>query len=78
MTYKPVPKQSFLTKECEYTGLCNREGRWRSIDRKRIYTWDGLHGEIEVFNNRGRHLGVLEPENGILIKPAKKGRKIDV
>lgn len=45
---------------------------------KRIYTWDGLHGEIEVFNNRGRHLGVLEPVNGMLIKPAQKGRKINV
>lgn len=78
MVYKPVPKPSFLTEECEYIGSFNGEKRWRSIDNKRLYTWDGLHGEIEVFNNRGRHLGVLEPQNGMPIKPAKKGRKINV
>ena len=78
MVYKPVPKPSFLTNECEYIGAFKGEKRWRSINKKRLYTWDGLHGEIEVFNNRGRHLGVLEPQNGMLIKPAIKGRKIDV
>jgi len=78
LTYNPIPKPSFLSKECEYWGFINGEKRWRSYDAKRIYTWDGLHGEIEVFNNRGRHLGVLEPVNGMLIKPAQKGRKINV
>ncbi|MBX3496217.1 MAG: hypothetical protein KF769_08240 [Parvibaculum sp.] len=53
------------------------EVRWRSKDGRRIYTWDRLHGEIEVFNQRGRHLGVLGP-SGLEIKPAVKGRSIDV
>lgn len=78
MTYRPIPKHSFLKDECEYIGVFNGEKRWRSIEKKRLYTWDSLHGEIEVFNIRGMHLGVLEPQNGMLIKPAKKGRKIDV
>jgi hypothetical protein len=78
LAYKPIPKASFLVKECECIGVINGEKRWRSPDKKRIFTWDALHGEIEVFNQRGRHLGVLDPENGMLIKPAIKGRKIDV
>ena len=41
-----------------------------------LYTWDVLHGEIEIFNLRGRHLGVADPMTGDLIKPARKGRRI--
>lgn len=73
---KPIPKPSFLD-ECDYLGAVNGQNRWRSIDHKRIYTWDSLHGEIEVFNSRGRHLEVICPQ-GILIKEAVKGRRIDV
>ncbi|WLS78994.1 colicin E3/pyocin S6 family cytotoxin [Erwinia pyri] len=40
------------------------------------YTWDSMHGEIEVFNKRGMHLGVVDPVTGIIIKPAVRGRKI--
>lgn len=41
--------------------LGNRGGRkiWRSQDGKRYYTWDSLHGEIEVFDTghaNGRRL----------------------
>jgi len=40
------------------------------------YTWDSLHGELEIFNKNGRHLGVADPITGALIKPAVRGRKI--
>ena len=40
------------------------------------YTWDSLHGEVEIFNKRGMHLGVAEPVTGAIIKPAVRGRKI--
>lgn len=73
---KPIPKPSFLD-ECIPIGAVNGRKRWKSEDGKRLYTWDSLHGEIEVFNDRGRHLGVFSPE-GKLIKDAVKGRKIDV
>lgn len=72
----PIPKPSFLD-ECEAIGAVNGQKRWRSKDHKRIYTWDSLHGEIEVFNKRGAHLGVLHP-NGSVKGGAIKGRKIDV
>jgi hypothetical protein len=43
-----------------------------------FYTWDAFHGEIEVFNSNGRHLGVLNALSGEFIKDAVKGRRIDV
>jgi hypothetical protein len=73
---KPVPKPSYLD-QCNSLGAIGGNKRWRSEDGKRLYTWDSLHGEIEVFNSRGCHLGVLDPD-GNFIKEAVKGRKIDV
>jgi len=72
----PIPKPCFLDR-CISLGAFNGQRRWKSIDAKRLYTWDSLHGEIEVFNKRGIHLGVLNPD-GVFIKGAIKGRKIDV
>lgn len=77
MTVIPIPKPSYLT-DCEYLGAFNGERRWRSRDGKRLFTWDAFHGEIEVFNGRGRHLGVIDPIHGNLIKEPVAGRKIDV
>ena len=77
MARVPIPKPCFLD-TCEYLGVFSGERRWRSHDGKRIYTWDDLHGEIEVFNKRGKHLGVTDPIDGALVKDAVKGRKIDV
>lgn len=59
-------------------GAHGGEQRWRSPDRKRWYTWDFTHGEIEVFDKRGYHLGAADAVTGVLIKPARKGRRIDV
>jgi hypothetical protein len=36
------------------------------------------HGELEVFNRRGRHLGALDAIIVKLIKDAVAGRRIDV
>ena len=77
MTRIPVPKPSFLD-SCESLGAFGNSKRWRSKDEKRIYTWDSLHGEIEVFDRRGNHLGVIDAVHGHLIKDAVRGRKIDV
>ena len=77
MTAKVRPVPCYLD---EMVALGERGGRkrWRSRDGERLYTWDSLHGEIEVFNKHGRHLGALDAIAGTLIKPAVKGRKIDV
>ena len=50
---------------------------WRNAGGDQFYTWDSMHGEVEVFNRRGRHLGVMNPA-GELVKPPVRGRKLDV
>lgn len=71
----PVPNSGFI-KDLEYLGIPAGRRRYRSRDR--IYEWDSLHGELEVYNNRGRHLGVVDAETGEMFKPAVRGRRIDV
>ena len=41
-------------------------------------TWDSLHGEVEVYNRRGRHVGTKDATTGVWIKNAVRGRRIDV
>jgi len=62
----------------ECLGERHGEKLWRSADGDRLYTWDSLHGEVEVFNKRGRHLGAADAMTGRLIKDAVRGRRIDV
>jgi Cytotoxic len=71
------PEPCFLD-SCESLGAINGEKRWRSPDGKRLYTWDGLHGEIEVFDQRGCHLGAIDAVTGAYRKDARRGRYIDV
>jgi len=55
--------------------------RWRGEIRRsngRYFTYDRLHGEIEVFNSRGDHLGVMDSITGQMIKPPVPGRRINV
>lgn len=75
MVGKPTP--CFLD-ACEALGFVYGARRWRSADGKRLYTWDELHGEIEVFTRRGIHLGAADAVTGVVFKQAVKGRKIDV
>jgi hypothetical protein len=74
---KPIPRPSILD-DFEYVGARSGGRRWRSHGGRRIYTWDSLHGEVEVFNARGKHLGALDPVTGKQVKPAVPGRTIDV
>lgn len=76
LNYIPSTTSSFL-KDCVRLKTINGEKRWGSPDGSRIYTWDSLHGEIEVYNTRGKHLSVLNSD-GDIIKGAVNGRKIDV
>ena len=77
MSGKPIPSPCFLDR-MEYLGFRRGERRWRSLEGERLYTWDSLHGEIEVFNKRGKHLGVLDAVTGELIGGPVRGRTIDV
>lgn len=74
---KSVPNPSILD-ECERIGAPQGRKRWRSADGALIYEWDDVHGEVEFYNRRGRHLGVLDPTTGDLIKDPVRGRKVKV
>ena len=73
----PRPRPCILD-DFDYLGLIYGEQRWSSDRGKRLYTWDGFHGEVEVFNGRGKHLGVKDAQSGEWIKDAKAGRTINV
>jgi len=60
----------------EYFGVRGGQRVWRSPDYQRYDTWDALHGEIEVFTKRGKHLGALHAVTGALLKPAVQGRSM--
>jgi hypothetical protein len=46
--------------------------------QRRYYEWDHTHGDVEVYDRRGKHLGSMDPETGEMTKPPVKGRKIDL
>jgi Cytotoxic len=46
---KAIPHPSILD-AFEFLGAFSGERRWRSAGGKRLYTWDTLHGEVEVFD----------------------------
>ncbi len=54
-----------------------RGQRRRWTDGKQVYEEDTQHGELEKYNQRGRHKGVVSPETGDIIKGPVKGRRIE-
>jgi hypothetical protein len=46
-------------------------------NEQRYYSWDSLHGEFEVFDKRGNHLGSVCPKTGITLKPPVRGRRFN-
>ena len=50
--------------------------RWKD-DKGHIYEWDSLHGELEKYNKRGIHQGVVDPNTGEQIEPPKNDRKVE-
>ena len=45
---------------------------------RRYYEWDHTHGDIEVYDRSGNHLGSIDPSSGVQTKPAVPGRRINV
>ncbi|TYR37429.1 endonuclease [Sphingobacterium phlebotomi] len=50
--------------------------RWKTSDGK-ILEWDKQHGDVEVYNKKGKHLGSARPNTGEMYKPPVPGRRID-
>jgi hypothetical protein len=77
MVQIPRPVPSFLD-TCDKLKVHGNQQVWVSKDRNYHYTWDSLHGEIEGYDKRGRHLGAFDAQTGEQTKEAVKGRKINV
>lgn len=76
MSFARRPRPSFVDKLERLPG--RDPSRWRDPSGQ-LYEYDGEHGgEFEVYNKRGKHLGAADAISGALIKPAVKGRTIDV
>ena len=71
------PEGDFLSRQ-ERIGRKKGPARWRNGDGTRLYEWDALHGHVEIYNKRGRHVGVGDPMTGVQIGVAVRGRTIDV
>lgn len=74
--HKPAPKKlpGFPDAEKVKSKDPNRT-RWRNPDGK-ILEWDKRHGDVEVYNKQGKHLGSARPGTGEMYKPPT-GRTID-
>jgi hypothetical protein len=46
--------------------------------KRRYFQWDLTHGEIEVYDRRGKHLGSMDPTTGLMTKPKVPGRRIKI
>lgn len=49
--------------------------RWKDEDF--IYEWDTLHGKVEKYDKKGRHLGEFDHETGEQTKEANPNRHIE-
>lgn len=67
--YIPKPKTCFLD-DCDKDRIIG--GRQTYKKKNRYYQWDELHGEIEVYNKRGYHMGALDAD-GKFKKEAERG-----
>jgi len=76
LSFVPMPPNCFLRNL--HSPFVRGDKVFRSADGQRLYVWDGLHGHVEGFNSRGRHIGVFDAVSGELIGEAVKGRSIDV
>lgn len=61
-----------------------RKTRYRGGLRKRwkdqsgyIYEWDYLHGTLEQYDPRGRHLGEFDPTTGERLSDADPNRTVE-
>ncbi|WP_246834018.1 colicin E3/pyocin S6 family cytotoxin [Pedobacter sp. G11] len=72
VSYTPAPKElkGFPTaKRAPNKG----RARWKTSDGK-ILEWDSQHGDVEVYDKQGKHLGSASPETGQMTKDAVPGR----
>ncbi|WP_198408892.1 colicin E3/pyocin S6 family cytotoxin [Chryseobacterium sp. ERMR1:04] len=43
----------------------------------KILEWDKQHGDVEIYNKKGKHLGSADPKTGEVYKDPVPGRKTE-
>lgn len=77
MAHEVMPRDCWV-RSLDVLGIRSGRQTWRGPDA-RLYQWDELHGEIEVYDRRGNHRGVMRHDDpDRYVKEAKQGRRIDV
>jgi hypothetical protein len=65
-----------------WQGLARYRGQTRTNGAggggRQYYEWDFTHGDIEVYDGRGNHLGSMDPVSGEMTKPPVAGRTIEI
>ncbi|MEX3617770.1 colicin E3/pyocin S6 family cytotoxin [Paenibacillus glucanolyticus] len=75
----PASQYPFLEDKKPTRLKCKDQKIYTDKKKRFYYHKDSLHGEIEMYNSRGEHLGVLTPEGNPHPKKGKvNGRKINV
>jgi len=75
--YEPAPDDiNDIFPNAERVKRKSQRRRWKDKKTGDIYEWDYQHGEIEIYNKRGKHKGSLNPKTGKK-KPAVPGRRIE-
>jgi len=57
----------------------SRNGRKESGQgsKKKYYEWDNTHNDIEVYDSKGNHKGLMDPVTGDMYKPPVPGRMME-
>lgn len=74
---KPVCRDSQFFNKLVSHGSRNGKALYKD-DNGYFYLWDSLHGQWQMFNDRGFHIGVLDKYGKKRIKNAVKGRTINI
>lgn len=50
--------------------------RWKDKDGN-IYEWDYLHGTLEKYNKKGKHIGEFDPDTGLQLKKSDSDYRVE-
>ncbi len=76
MGIKAISKLSIVKKITNKIQFMSKAKTTGEGNGKKYYDWDHTHNDIEVYDNKGRHLGSMNPITCKMYKPVAKGRKI--
>lgn len=76
-TLRGFPRAARVRPKTAYGGPGMLRARWRDDDEGTIYEWDYLHGRVEVYDKRGRHIGEFDEATGTQIGPADPRKAVE-